>query len=65
MLKLLLLLGVTSISLVAGVVLFLGLAWLVVAIPVVLVLGGGTGALAFRRRLLARRTHLSAADAGS
>lgn len=58
MLKLLLLLSITSISLVAGVILFLGLAWLVVAIPVVLLFGGGTGAVALHRRVLARRAAL-------
>jgi hypothetical protein len=55
MLKLLLLLSVGSISLIAGVVLFLGIAWLVVAIPVMLVLGGGSGVLAWRRRVLTPR----------
>jgi hypothetical protein len=54
MLKLLLLLSITSISLVVGVILFLGLAWLVVAIPVVLLFGGGTGAVALRRRVPSR-----------
>jgi hypothetical protein len=36
MLKLLLLLSMTSIGLIAAVIVFLGLAWLVVAVPVVL-----------------------------
>lgn len=59
MIKLILLLSMTSISLIVAVILFLGLAWLVIAIPTVLILGGATGAIAWRRRLtrqLARET---------
>ena len=59
MLKLLLLLSVTSVSLVVGVVLFFGLAWMIVAVPVILLWGGGTGAVALRRRALARRAALA------
>lgn len=55
MLNLLLLLSITSIALIAGVIVFLGLAWLVVAVPVVLLMGGGSGAFALRRWVLARR----------
>ena len=43
MLKLLLLLSMTSIGLIAAVIVFLGLAWLVVAVPVVLLVGGCSG----------------------
>ena len=62
MLNLLFLLSVTSIGLIVGVIIFLGLAWLVVAVPVVLLVGGGSGAFALRRRLVARRAAVSAAD---
>jgi hypothetical protein len=55
MLNLLFLLSVTSIGLIVGVTIFLGLAWLVVAVPVVLLIGGCSGACALRRRGLARR----------
>jgi hypothetical protein len=55
MIKLILLLAMTAIGLIVAVILFLGLAWLVIAIPTILVLGGGAGALAWRRRLLTRR----------
>jgi hypothetical protein len=40
MLNLLLLPSLTSIGLIAAVIVFLGLAWLVVAVPVVLLVGG-------------------------
>jgi hypothetical protein len=53
---------VTSIGLIVGVTIFLGLAWLVVAVPVVLLVGGGSGAFALRRRVVARRAAVSAAD---
>jgi hypothetical protein len=62
MLNLLLLLSVTSIGLIVGVIIFLGLAWLVVAVPVVLLVGGGSGAFALRRRVVARRTAVRAAN---
>ena len=62
MLNLLFLLSVTSIGLIVGVIIFLGLAWLVVAVPVVLLVGGGSGAFALRRRVVARRPAVSAAD---
>ena len=62
MLNLLLLLSVTSIGLIVGVIIFLGLAWLVVAVPVVLLVGGGSGAFALRRRVVARRAAVSVAD---
>jgi hypothetical protein len=62
MLNLLFLLSVTSIGLIVGVIIFLGLAWLVVAVPVVLLVGGGSGAFALRRRVVARRAAVSAAD---
>ena len=62
MLNLFFLLSVTSIGLIVGVIIFLGLAWLVVAVPVVLLVGGGSGAFALRRRLVARRAAVSAAD---
>jgi hypothetical protein len=65
MIKLLVLLGVTSISLLVGVVVFLGVAWLVVAIPVVLLCGGGSCAVAVRRRVLARRPVPAAANPGA
>jgi hypothetical protein len=55
MLNLLLVLSLTSIGLIAAVIVFLGLAWLVVAVPVVLLVGGCSGAGALRRRGLARR----------
>ena len=61
MLNLLLLLSVTSIGLIVGVIIFLGLAWLVVAVPVVLLVGGGSGAVALRRRVVARRAAMRAA----
>jgi len=64
MIRLLLLLSMTSISLVAGVVVFLAVVWLVVAVPVVLLCGGGTCALAVRRRVLARRVALTAPNPG-
>jgi hypothetical protein len=38
------------------------LAWLTVAIPVVLLFGGGTGAVALRRRVLARRAAPATSD---
>jgi hypothetical protein len=62
MLNLLFLLSVTSIGLIVGVIIFLGLAWLVVAVPVVLLVGGGSGAFALRRRVVARRAAVTAAD---
>jgi hypothetical protein len=62
MLNLLFLLSVTSIGLIVGVTIFLGLAWLVVAVPVVLLVGGGSGAFALRRRVVARRAAVSVAD---
>lgn len=62
MLKLLLLLSVTSVSLIVGVVLFFGLAWMIVAVPVILLWGGGTGAVALRRRVLGRRTAVAPTD---
>jgi hypothetical protein len=64
MLKLLLLLSMTSIGLIAAVIVFLGLAWLVVAVPVVLLTGGCSGACALHRRSLARRAALRAVNAG-
>jgi uncharacterized membrane protein len=64
MLKLLLLLSMTSIGLIAAVIVFLGLAWLVVAVPVVLLVGGCSGACALRRRGLARRAALRAVNPG-
>ena len=64
MLKLLLLLSMTSIGLVAAVIVFLGLACLVVAVPVVLLVGGCSGACALHRRGLARRAALRAIDPG-
>jgi hypothetical protein len=54
MIKLMLLLSMTSIGLIVAVILFLGLAWLIIAIPTVLIVGGTTGALAWRRRLAQR-----------
>jgi hypothetical protein len=65
MIKLLLLLSVTSISLIVGVAVFLGVAWLVVAVPVVLLCGGGSCAVAVRRRVLARRPIPAAANPGA
>jgi hypothetical protein len=65
MLNLLLLLRVTSIGLIVGVVICLGLAWLVVAVPVVLLVGGGSGAFALRRRVVARRTAVCAGRPGA
>jgi hypothetical protein len=62
MLNLLFLLSVTSIGLIVGVTIFLGLAWLDVAVPVVLLVGEGSGAFALRRRVVARRAAVSAAD---
>ena len=64
MIKLLLLLSMTSIGLVVAVIVFLGLAWLVVAVPVVLLVGGCSGACALRRRSLARRAALHAVTPG-
>jgi UPF0716 family protein affecting phage T7 exclusion len=64
MIKLLLLLSMTSIGLVVAVIVFLGLAWLVVAVPVVLLAGGCSGACALRRRGLARRAALPAVTPG-
>ncbi len=61
MLNLLLLLGMTSIGLAVAVVVFLGLAWLVVAVPVVLLIGGGSGAFALRRRIVAHLAAMRAA----
>jgi uncharacterized membrane protein len=63
MIKLLLLLSMTSISLVAAVIVFLGVAWLVVAVPVVLLCGGSTCVFAMRRRVFARRPALTVPDA--
>ena len=60
MLNLLLLLSMTSIGLVVAVTVFFGLAWLVVAVPVVVLVGGGSGArvhcvaASWRRGLLCR-----------
>jgi len=51
MIKLILLLSMTSIGLIGAVILFLGLAWLVIAVPTIVIVGGATGALAWRRRL--------------
>lgn len=64
MLNLLLLLSLTSIGLIAAVIVFLGLAWLVVAVPVVLLVGGCSGACALRSRGLARRAALRAENPG-
>ena len=64
MLKLLLLLSMTSIGLIAAVIVFLGLAWLVVAVPVVLLVGGCSGACALRRRGLARQAAMRAVNPG-
>jgi hypothetical protein len=64
MLNLLLLLSLTSIGVLAAVIIFLGLAWLVVAVPVVLLIGGCSGACALRRRGLARRAAMRAVNPG-
>lgn len=64
MLKLLLLLSMTSIGLIAAVIVFLGLAWLVVAVPVALLAGGCSGACALRRRRLARQDAMRAVSPG-
>jgi hypothetical protein len=65
MIKLLLLLSMTSIGLIAAVIVFLGLAWLVVAVPVVvLLIGGCSGACAMRRRGLARQAAMRAGSPG-
>jgi hypothetical protein len=62
MLNLLLLLSMTSIGLVVAVTVFFGLAWLVVAVPVVVLIGGGSGACALRRRVMAQRAGMRAAN---
>jgi hypothetical protein len=64
MIKLLLMLSMTSIGLAVAVIVFLGVAWLVVAVPVVLLVGGCSGACALRRRGLARRAPLPAVTQG-
>ncbi len=64
MIKLLLLLSMTSIGLIAAVIVFLGLAWVIVAVPVVLLIGGCSGACALRRRGLARQAAMRAGSPG-
>jgi hypothetical protein len=64
MIKLLLLLSMTSVGLIIAVIVFLGLAWLVVAVPVVLLVGGCSGACALRRRRLARQDAMRAVSPG-
>jgi uncharacterized membrane protein len=64
MFNLLRLLSLTSIGLIAAVIVFLGLAWLVVAVPVVLLVGGCSGACALRRPRLGARAALRAVNPG-
>jgi len=46
----LLLFVTTGVALMVGVTLIVGLAWLAIAIPVVLISGAGTGLVALNRR---------------
>ena len=64
MLNILLLLSMTSIGLIVAVIVFLGLAWLVVAVPVALLIGGSSGAFALHRRVVARRAATRAVSPG-
>jgi hypothetical protein len=64
MIKLLLLLSMTSIGLIAAVIVFLGFAWLIVAVPVVLLVGGCSGACALRRRGFARQAAMRPGSPG-
>ncbi len=50
MIKLILLFLTTGAALVVAVALIVGVAWVVVAIPVMIVLGAGSGVVALNRR---------------